>query len=142
VLHERILIVHVSVEEVPIVAEARRLKIRKLGKGFFAITIHHGFFETPDIPRILEGARAFGLAIDVATTTFFIGHETLVPSEHSSLGRANLSAVGRVCDLARALLSSATQPGGGVRHPDRDLKTSARKHFFVLSNVGKSPTNT
>ncbi|HEX4158998.1 MAG TPA: potassium transporter Kup [Rhizomicrobium sp.] len=86
VLHERVLIVHAAVEEIPIVPEHRRLEIRKLGKGFFVVTVHHGFFETPDIPRILEGARPFGLAIDVATTTFFIGRETLVPSEHSALG--------------------------------------------------------
>jgi KUP system potassium uptake protein len=87
VLHERILIVHAAVEEIPIVPESRRLEVRKLGKGFFVVEVHHGFFETPDIPRILERARAFGLAIDVATTTFFIGRETLVPSENSVLGR-------------------------------------------------------
>jgi len=87
VLHERIIIVHAAVEEVPIVPESRRLEVRKLGKGFFAIEVHHGFFETPNIPRLLEGARAFGLAVDITTTTFFIGRETLVPSEHSALGR-------------------------------------------------------
>jgi KUP system potassium uptake protein len=87
VLHERILIVHAAVEEIPIVPESRRLVVRKLGKGFFGVEVHHGFFETPDIPLILEAARAFGLAIDVATTTFFIGRETLIRSEHSVLGR-------------------------------------------------------
>jgi KUP system potassium uptake protein len=87
VLHERILILHAAVEEIPIVPESRRLEIRKLGKGFFSVKVHHGFFETPDIPRILESARAFGLAVDLATTTFFIGRETLVPSGNSSLGR-------------------------------------------------------
>jgi KUP system potassium uptake protein len=87
VLHERVVIAHVIVEEVPIVPAVRRLDVRKLGKGFFAVTIHHGFFEAPDIPRILETARSFGLAIDVATTTFFIGRETLVASEQPALGR-------------------------------------------------------
>ena len=87
VLHERVVIAHVIVEEVPIVPAMRRLDVRKLGKGFFAVTIHHGFFEAPDIPRILETARSFGLAIDVATTTFFIGRETLVASEQPALGR-------------------------------------------------------
>ena len=58
VLHERVIIAHVVVEEIPIVPEARRLHVQKLGKGFFNVTIHHGFFETPDIPKILEKARA------------------------------------------------------------------------------------
>lgn len=86
VLHERVIIAHVIVEEVPIVPAARRMEVEKLGKGFFGVTIRHGFFETPAIPRILESARPFGLAVDIATTTFFIGRETLVPAETPALG--------------------------------------------------------
>jgi KUP system potassium uptake protein len=87
VLHERIIICHVAVEEVPVVPAARRLEVKKHGKGFFTVTIHCGFFETPDVPRSLEDARRFGLAIDVDTATFFIGHETLVPAERSVFSR-------------------------------------------------------
>ncbi|HEY6578044.1 MAG TPA: potassium transporter Kup [Rhizomicrobium sp.] len=87
VLHERVVIAHAVVEEIPVVPEARRLEVRKLGKGFYGVTVHRGFFETPDIPRILEGARPFGLVIDVPNTTFFIGRESLVLSEHPLLGR-------------------------------------------------------
>jgi len=87
VLHERVVLAHVAVEDTPIVPQAQRLEVKKLGKGFFNITIHHGFFETPDVPRALEAARPFGLAFDVETTTFFIGHESLVPAEHPVLGR-------------------------------------------------------
>ena len=32
-------------------------------------------------------ARAYGLAVDPETTTFFIGRETLLPSENPVLGR-------------------------------------------------------
>lgn len=87
VLHERVLLVHVTVEDTPFVAADKRIEVEKLGKGFFNVTIHHGFFETPDVPRTLEEARPFGLALDIGATTFFIGHETLVPSEHPVLSR-------------------------------------------------------
>ena len=86
VLHERVLLVHVDVEDTPFVAPDKRIEVEKLGKGFFNVKIHHGFFETPDVPRALEEARPYGLAIDMETTTFFIGHETLVPAEHPVLG--------------------------------------------------------
>ncbi len=86
VLHERVLLVHVSVEDTPFVAPDKRIEVEKLGKGFFNVDVHHGFFETPDVPRTLEEARPFGLAVDLETTTFFIGHETLVPAEHPALG--------------------------------------------------------
>jgi KUP system potassium uptake protein len=87
VLHERVILAHVVVDDVPIVPAAKRIEVEKLGKGFYNVNIHHGFFETPDVPRALAEARPFGLVIDVDTATFFVGHETLVPAEHSVLGR-------------------------------------------------------
>jgi len=86
VLHERVLLTNVVVEETPNVPQERRIELKKLGKGFFSVRIHHGFFETPDIPRALHEARRFGLSVDVDTTTFFVGRETLVPGEHPVLG--------------------------------------------------------
>jgi len=73
------------VDDTPLTAPDKRLDVEKLGKGFFGVQIHHGFFETPDVPKALSEARVFGLAIDPETTTFFIGRETLVPAEHSPL---------------------------------------------------------
>src|SRR6185437_8591393 len=86
VLHERVVLMHVEVEDTPIVPPGRRIEVEKLGKGFFAVQVHHGFFETPDVPRALEEARPYGLVIDIDTATFFIGHETLVLAEHPVLG--------------------------------------------------------
>jgi KUP system potassium uptake protein len=77
----------VVVEDTPLVAMEHRIEVEKLGKGFYTIKVHHGFFETPDVPQALEDARRFGLALDVDTATFFIGRETLVPAAHSELGR-------------------------------------------------------
>jgi KUP system potassium uptake protein len=87
VLHERVLIAQVMVDDSPVVAPEKRLSVEKMGKGFYTVYIHHGFFETPDVPAALSEARVFGLAIDPETTTFFIGRETLVPSDNSELVR-------------------------------------------------------
>jgi KUP system potassium uptake protein len=86
VLHERVVIVNVAVEDTPVVAPDKRLEVEKLGKGFYTVRVHHGFFETPDVPGALREARRFGLAMDVDTATFFVGRETLVPAERSELG--------------------------------------------------------
>src|SRR5262249_40919257 len=72
-LHELVLVANVSVEETPFVGPDRRIEVSKLGKGFFSVRIHHGFFETPDVPRALQEARPFGLSVDVDTATFFVG---------------------------------------------------------------------
>jgi KUP system potassium uptake protein len=87
VLHERVVLCHVSVANKPVVPDDKRLDVQKLGKGFYEVIIHHGFFESPDVPKALSLARAFGLAIDLDATTFFVGRETLVPAEHPALGK-------------------------------------------------------
>jgi KUP system potassium uptake protein len=87
VLHERIVLASVVVEDAPFVPTSKRVDVEKLGKGFSEVRIHYGFFESPDVPRALQRARPLGLVIDVDTTTFFVGRETLVPGEHPGLKR-------------------------------------------------------
>ena len=85
VLHERIVLVSVMVDNTPFVPEAKRVEVEKPGKGFFEVRIHFGFFENLDVPKALEKARPFGLVIDVDTSTFFVGRETLVPGTHPDI---------------------------------------------------------
>lgn len=85
VLHERVILLRVDVTDEPFVPEEKRLTVKKLGKGFFTIEAHFGFFQTPDVPRALQSSRAFGLAIDLETTTFFVRRETLVPARRSTM---------------------------------------------------------
>jgi KUP system potassium uptake protein len=85
VLHERIVLVTVVVDNTPFVPESRRVDVEKPGKGFYEVRIHFGFFEDLDVPKALEKARPFGLVIDIDTSTFFVGRETLVAGEHPGL---------------------------------------------------------
>jgi KUP system potassium uptake protein len=85
VLHERIVLATVVVENKPFVPESRRVVVEKSGKGFYEVRIHFGFFENLDVPKALTLARPQGLVIDVDTTTFFVGRETLVAGEHPGL---------------------------------------------------------
>jgi len=87
VLHERVLLLRVDVQDVPFVPPEKRLTVNKLGKGFYTVEMHFGFFQTPDVPGSLEGARAYGLALDLDATTFFIRRETLVPARVSALAK-------------------------------------------------------
>ena len=85
VLHERVVICTVTVADTPVVSKAKRITVDKLGKGFFAVRVSYGFFETPDIPEALALARAQGLAMEPDATTYFLGRETLVPGEKPSM---------------------------------------------------------
>jgi KUP system potassium uptake protein len=87
VLHERVLFLRVDVQDVPFVPLDKRLTVKKLGKGFYTVEMHFGFFQTPDVPAALEGARAHGLALDLDATTFFIRRDTLIPARVSALAK-------------------------------------------------------
>ncbi|WP_114393330.1 potassium transporter Kup [Oleisolibacter albus] len=87
VLHERVILMTLIMEEVPTVAPEQRLQVEKLGKGFFCVTARFGFMDEPDVPRALEACRAYGLAVDLDETSYFLGRETLVPSSRPDLAR-------------------------------------------------------
>jgi KUP system potassium uptake protein len=110
VMHERVVLASISVENVPFVPVERRVEVAKLGKGFFEVKIRYGFFQTPDVPGALERCRALGLALDPDTSTFFLGRETLVPGAHPDLRSWRIA-------LYTWLASNALAPAGYFQLP-------------------------
>jgi len=95
VLHERVLILHVKVEEVPHVSQDRRVDIEQAGDGFFRVILHYGYMEEVDIPRDLAGIRTCGEPFNMMSTSFFLGRQKLIPSRNvpgMSLWREKLFA--------------------------------------------------
>jgi KUP system potassium uptake protein len=87
VLHERIIVLQVETMDVPRVPEANRVECDRLGKGFHTVIARYGFTEQPDVPEALRACRPHGIAYDEMETSFFLGRETLIPSQHSRLGK-------------------------------------------------------
>ncbi|MDP2330865.1 MAG: potassium transporter Kup [Reyranella sp.] len=87
ILHERIIILQVETMDVPRVPEASRVEVERLGKGFHTVIARYGFTEQPDVPAALRACRPHGIAYDEMETSFFLGRETLVPAQRSTLGR-------------------------------------------------------
>jgi KUP system potassium uptake protein len=85
VLHERVVLASITVDDIPVVPLARRVEVRKLGKGFFEVKMRFGFFEFPNVPQALERCRQFGLALEPDSSTFFLGRETLVAGARPDL---------------------------------------------------------
>jgi KUP system potassium uptake protein len=80
VLHERNVVLTVKFAGVPYVAEASRVELTELGHGFWQVTLHFGFMETPDVPKALALAERHGLQVPVFETSFFLSRETVVPT--------------------------------------------------------------
>jgi KUP system potassium uptake protein len=80
VLHERVIILNVHVEEVPHVAYERRIEFHDAGEGFYRVILHYGFMEEVDIPKDLAFVRSCGEPFNMMSTSFFLGRQKLVAS--------------------------------------------------------------
>jgi KUP system potassium uptake protein len=78
-LHERVVLLTVLTEPVPYVRAEQRVSVEPLNLGFTRVVARYGFMEDPDVPRVLEQARALGLHYLPAETTFYLGRETILP---------------------------------------------------------------
>ena len=81
VLHGRVLILNVKVEEVPHVPIERRLEVHDAGHGFYRIILHYGFMEEVDIPRDLARIDTCGEPFNMMSTSFFLGRQKLIASK-------------------------------------------------------------
>jgi len=78
VLHEQIVLLSVVSEDQPFVARAERVQVEKLRHGFWRVTAHYGFMQTPRVTDILKSCHQRGLHTNRDDTSFFLGRETLV----------------------------------------------------------------
>jgi KUP system potassium uptake protein len=79
VLHEQVVILSVATDAVPWVPEERRVHLKEFSEGFWAVTAHYGFMESPSITNILRRCKAKGLETKAGDTSFYLGRETLIP---------------------------------------------------------------
>jgi len=81
VLHERVIILNVKVEDVPYVATERRVEFHDAGQGFYRLVLHYGFMEEVDIPRDLAFIKTCGEPFNMMSTSFFLGRQKLIASK-------------------------------------------------------------
>ncbi|HEX6099263.1 MAG TPA: potassium transporter Kup [Thermoanaerobaculia bacterium] len=77
VVHERVVLLSVNVEETPHLAENERHEWIDLGQGVYRLILRFGFMEDPNLPRILAGIEG-PVSFNPMTTSYFLGRETLV----------------------------------------------------------------
>ncbi len=77
VLHQQVVILSITTDAIPEVPEADKVRIKSFGQGFWGVTAHCGFKESPDVIAILRSCKAQGVPINEADTSFYLGRETL-----------------------------------------------------------------
>ena len=80
-LHDPVVILTLVTEEAPYVADPDRLDVSHPARGFVRVIAHYGFMETPNVPEIIGRLNAAGVALDPDDITYYLGRETVVPTE-------------------------------------------------------------
>ncbi len=80
VLHERVILLTVRIENIPYVGDEQRSEVSDYGEGFFRVIIRYGFMEEVEVPFELGRLKQFGAACTTMDTSYFLARQTLLPS--------------------------------------------------------------
>ncbi len=83
VLHQRVLLVTVLIEERPRISDEERAEVVEIVPGITRIILHYGFMQYPTIYEGLKLAcqQSKLPGIDLSDVTYYIGRETIIPRE-------------------------------------------------------------
>ena len=85
VLHERVVLLTVIVEDVPWVSFDERIAVEPLGHGCWRVTARFGFKNRTDVPQALELCRDAGLEFEMMETSFFLSRETIISTPRGGM---------------------------------------------------------
>jgi KUP system potassium uptake protein len=80
VLHERVVILTVAIQDVPHVNPDERSEIIDMGNGFYRLILRYGFLEETDVPAALKAVTMCGGPFELMKTSFFLSRQTLLAS--------------------------------------------------------------
>jgi KUP system potassium uptake protein len=80
VLHEQNLFVTVQHHEVPWIRFDKRCEIEALGHDCWAVALHFGFKNDPDVPEALKLLKGRGVQLDDMETSYFLSRDTVIPT--------------------------------------------------------------
>ncbi len=80
VLHERVFLLTVRIEDVPFIQRKDRCSVKDYGSGFYRIILRYGFMEEIDVPAALAKVEGVGPTCKMMDTSFFLARQTLLAS--------------------------------------------------------------
>jgi len=85
VLHERVILLTVKIEDVPYVQDEKRVEQKDYGSGFFRVLLRYGFMEEVDVPAALAQLKDCGPQCKMMDTSFFLARQTLLASSRPGM---------------------------------------------------------
>ena len=145
VLHERVLLVTVLIEESPRIADEDRAEMIEIIPGITRVILHYGFMQYPTIYEGLKLACRQGKlpGIDLTDVTYLYRPR----DHHPPRGRpGHVGVAGRRCsrscsatpNATAAFFGVPTRTGRGVRNRDRDLASASFRDGEARTGIRRS----
>jgi KUP system potassium uptake protein len=78
VLHETVVLLSITTEEVPFVPNADRLEVREIGEGIWRALARYGYMESPDVATLIERIRDRGVPLKPSEATYYFNREMII----------------------------------------------------------------
>ena len=85
VLHERVILLTVKIQDVPYVPDSKRVETKDYTAGFYRVIVHYGFMEEVNVPSELSNLEGCGPACKMMDTSFFLARQTLIASSRPGM---------------------------------------------------------
>jgi KUP system potassium uptake protein len=85
VLHQQVIVLSIATDAVPEVADRDKVRLKGFGQGFWAVTAHYGFMESPKVLDVLRRCKQQDLRVNEADISFYLGRETLLSMKGSGM---------------------------------------------------------
>jgi KUP system potassium uptake protein len=87
VIHEKVVLLKVQMEEVPHVLPEERVSVEKLEIGFWRVIIRFGFMDDPNVPEALATAEHPEFKFEPMRSSYFLGRENLLAAKTCAMAR-------------------------------------------------------
>ncbi len=85
VLHKQVVILSIATDAVPEVADRDKVRLKSFGHGFWAVTAHYGFMESPQVLDVLRRCKLQELHLNLSDISFYLGRETLLSTKGTGM---------------------------------------------------------
>ncbi|MDI1319027.1 MAG: KUP/HAK/KT family potassium transporter [bacterium] len=78
VLHETVVLLSITTEDVPAVDDAERFTVAEIGHGVWRAIGAYGYMESPDVSTLMERVRDAGVPLKLNEATYYFNREMII----------------------------------------------------------------
>ena len=85
VLHETVVLLSITAEDVPTVNETERFTVSAIGNGVWRAIGRYGYMESPDVTTLMEKVRDAGVPMKLNEATYYFNREMIMTGGDSNM---------------------------------------------------------